>query len=72
LAEALRQGLFGNGAPDTAVAVLEWMDRFEVEMRDSRACERRQFPWTAGAVWWNQRMNRFISAGTFFDGGASK
>lgn len=39
--KTLRQRLFGDCAADPAIAVLEWMDAFEPEMRNRSAGDRR-------------------------------
>src|SRR3546814_2120946 len=38
--QTLRQGLFGNGAPKPAIAVLERMNRLEPQMRNRRPRDR--------------------------------
>lgn len=42
MVEVLREGFLRERAPDTAIAVLKWMDAHEIQIRDPGARERRR------------------------------
>jgi hypothetical protein len=71
MTEGLSERLLYEGTCDPTVAVLERMDRYEVEMRDPDTSEGRENA-EAGEVALNQSTNASISRGTTTDGGASK